>query len=149
MSDVIDQFVKDLWWSGLAGWWDRSGCWDWEIREVEKYFNIKLPTVYRSFLKRMGYKAGRLGVGTDMFFKHLQYNRRAMEEVLELDGHPFELTPTEFVFSSHQGYYFHYFETSPLVDDPPVYAYMEDGTESGLVYSSFSAFLYGLLEHEK
>jgi hypothetical protein len=150
MSDLIDEFVKDLCLAGVARRWELRGCWNWEIREVEKYFNIKLPAVYRSFLKRMGFKAGRLGIYAEMFYKDLEFNRRGMEYLLELDGNPFALTPTEFVFSSEQeGCIFHYFETSPLADDPPVYGYEEGEKRCRLVDRSFSAFLYRQLEISK
>jgi len=149
MSDAIDGLVREIRHAGLAGWWEIRGCWEGEIKDLERFYGIKLPALYRAFLKRMGRGAGRYGRGTDMFYKHLFDNRAGMEEVLELDGNPFPLTPTEYVFCSHQGYIFFYFETDPLFDDPPVYGYKEGQRRNRLVDTSLSAFLFGLLEDGK
>lgn len=148
MSEIIDGITNDIMWAGLATRWQIRGCWEWEIRDLEDHYEIKLPSLYRSFLKRMGRGAGKFGQGIDMFYRRLFSNRKALEDVLELDGHPFTLTPTEFVFYSGQGYLFHYFETSPLVDDPPVYRYMEGELQFHMVDTSYSSFLLKMAEAE-
>lgn len=148
MSDFIDKFAKEVHGSGLC-WDTMRGCWGFEIRDLEKHFNIKLPTIYKDFLKKMGKGAGLFMQGTDFFYKHLFDNREAFEEVLELDGQPFVLTKDIFVFSSHQGYIFHFFDILEDAYDPPVYGYREGDLKFDKIDDKFSTFLLILLEEQK
>jgi hypothetical protein len=148
MSEVIYELMHNIMRGGLATRFQFRGCWEWEIRDLEDYYEIKLPSLYRSFLSHMGKRAGLFGQGIDMFYRRLFHNRSAMDDVLELDGYPFTLTPTQFVFSSNQGYSFHYFETQPLVDDPPVFGYLEGDLQEKLIDTSLSSFLLSYAEEE-
>jgi hypothetical protein len=121
------------------------GCTFIEIRDLESYFGLRLPERYKEFLQTMGKSAGQFMVGTDMFYKSLFNNREALEEVLGLDAHPFPLKKEMFVFSSHQGYIFHFFDTSLGIDDPPVYGYAEGDLEVRAIDKDFSTYLTRLL----
>ncbi len=149
MNDFIDDFVKQIIGSGLASWWTMRGCRDFEIRDLENHFDIKLPAIYKDFLKKMGKSAGEFMQGTDIFFDYLFDNREAMEEVLELDDNPFFLEKEFFIFSSHQGYIFHFFNTAEDVFDPPVYGYKEGELKVKRIDTSFSTFLLNHLEGQK
>ena len=149
MSDFIDNFSREVMRSGLCSWSSMRGCWGFEIRDLEARFNIQLPTLYKDFLKKMGKGAGKFMQGTDFFYKGLFSNREAMEEVLELDGQPFVLGKNVFVFSSHQGYIFHFFDNAKDVHDPPVYGYEEGNLKYDLIDDKFSDFLLNILKHQK
>jgi hypothetical protein len=149
MGDFIDNFAGEVLNSGLCSWLSMRGGWGFEIRDLEDHFKIQLPTLYKDFFIKMGKGAGRFMQGTDFFYKGLFGNREAMEEVLELDGHPFFLGKNIFVFSSHQGYIFHFFDTAEDIHDPPVYGYQEGHLKYDLIAEKFSTFLQTLLEEQK
>jgi hypothetical protein len=149
MSDFINDFAKQVINAGLCSGWKMQGCYDFEVRELENHFDLKLPTVYKDFLKKMGKGAGKFMQGTDMFYRHLFDNREAFEEVLDLEGNPFSLDKNIFVFSSHQGYIFFFFNTVEDRFDPPVYIYQEGNLKIERASEKFSIFLLTLLEEQK
>ena len=149
MSDSINNIANQILSSELSTRWQMRGCWWFEIRGLEKRFEIKLPTVYKDFLKMMGKGAGLFMQGTGFFYKALFGNREAFEEVLELDGHPFVLTKDIFVFSSHQGYIFYFFDTLEDEHDPPVYGYQEGDLKFYKIADKLSTFFLTILEEQK
>jgi len=90
----------------------------------------------------MGRKSGLFNQGTDVLYDSLFYNRTAFENVLDSDGEPFSLNHDAFVFMSHQGYIFHFFDTSEHLEDPPVFGYKEGELKPRLINESLSGFLY-------
>ena len=114
--------------SGLAGFSEIKGCGREEVDEVRASFGFPLPGLYEAFLRVMGRGAGRLYVGTDIFYPEVLGNREAAEDLLGEDGVAFTLSPRDFVFSMHQGYQFMYFTAAEGEDDPPVYYYTEGGS---------------------
>src|SRR5690349_21627899 len=106
MANFIDLFAKRVLDSGLSTSWSMSGCSQGEIERLESKIDLKLPGEYKAFLRKMGHGAGRFMQGTDMFYSRLFDNRSAAEESLEREAFPFDLLPSRFVFSSHQGYIF-------------------------------------------
>ena len=148
MSEFVDQLAQLVVASSLSTQRDIRGCSDAEIRELENHFEIRLPKVYKDFLKRMGKGAGLFMQGTDIFYEWLFGNREAMEDVLTLDKNPFSISKQVFVFSSHQGYIFHFFDTSAAQDDPPVYGYGEGELKPRLVNESLSDFLKTAIDEQ-
>jgi len=92
--------------------------------------------------------AGRFLKGTDVFYDSLSENRHAFETVLALDKNPFSLSNKKFIFQNHQGYIFHFFDTTFNEDDPPVYGYREGELKTQLVSGSFSSFLQESFDEE-
>ena len=148
MDRLIDTFANELIDSGLATKRDVVGCSSAEIEELERYFDLELPASYKDFLEKMGKGAGLFLQGTDVFYHRLFEIREAMEEVLGLDGNPFSLTKKTFVFSSHQGYIFHFFDTSQHLDDPRVYGYREGELQIKLLGESFIGFLKSCIQEQ-
>lgn len=60
-----------------------------------------------------------------MFFDRILELRDYAKELLEEDESAFELKPEYFVFYSHQGYIFAYFDTSNDNNDISIYSYSE------------------------
>jgi hypothetical protein len=56
----FDAFVVRLINSGVASPAELIGCSDDEIEQLERKYEIRLPTSYRLFLQLMGHKSGRL-----------------------------------------------------------------------------------------
>lgn len=148
MNDFMENFTKEVIDSGLSSWFAMQECWSLEIKGVETHFNIKLPTIYKDFLKKMGKGAGKFMQGTDFFYHNLFDNRKAIEEVLELENFPFSLQESYFVFSSHQGYNFFFFDTNEDAYNPPVYVYQEGELKFEKVDETLTAFLQRLLEEQ-
>jgi hypothetical protein len=148
VGDFIDKIAREIVGGGLSSEREISGCTDAEIRNLEKHFDLKLPEIYRDFLRKMGRGAGLFLRGTDAFYNSLFGNREAMEVVLELDDCPFSISKEAFVFSNHQGYVFHFFDTSDGSVDPRVYGYLEGTLKTQVIDESFSAFLRGSVLEE-
>jgi hypothetical protein len=135
--------------TGFARKREFVGCSDSEICELERFFGLILPQTYWAFLKTMGKGMGTFMRGTDVSYRSLFDNRAAMEEVLSLDGQPFALPHSTFVFSSHQGYIFHFFDTASGDDNPPVHGYREGELKIKRIDDSLSDFFLTALEEEK
>src|ERR1044072_561961 len=123
--DFMKGFAQELVRAGLAMPHEIRGCSKREVARLESYYGIRLPEAYRQFLSEMGHKAGIFYRGTDCFYRHLFDLREWMEETLSEDRSPFQLTKDAFVFSSHQGYIYHFFYTIESNPDPPVWSYYE------------------------
>lgn len=149
MSEFLDKFAEDLIQWGLASFWTIRGCKTHEITKLEQHFEIRLPQIYKEFLAKMGHRAGIFSQGTDMFYESLFTNREGFQELLEEDKFSFVLEPKLFVFSSHQGYIYHFFNVEENVIDPPIYGYMEGELKIKKVNDSFSAFLIKSLAEQK
>jgi hypothetical protein len=120
-----------------------EGCSSSEIKEIEKCIDYPLPFAYVEFLRVMGRQAGKLLIGTDIFFPQILECQQYAEELLAEDpSTTFQLDDKTFVFMVHQGYQFMFFKLdSEATDDRPVYHYIEGGTTPTLAYDSFSSFL--------
>ncbi|MBL8196215.1 MAG: SMI1/KNR4 family protein [Blastocatellia bacterium] len=145
----MSQLVKRLISSGIANSNSIKGCNINEINNLESILNIKLPTMYKSFLLVMGHRAGSFYVGTDMFYNSLFDIQKWARELLVEDGSPFILPCDTFILSMHQGYQFTYFRTDEENDDPPVYYYMEGSGIPEKKWLKFSDYLLqSVIEHE-
>ena len=121
------------------------GCTDEEISELEQQVGLTLPTAYRDFLRTMGHRAGGFMVGTDFFYDDLRGLRDALVESLAQMRVDFHVPSDLFVFSSHQGYIFHFFRTTEG-DDPPVYGFSEADPTVRQMWPRFSDALLGFAE---
>jgi hypothetical protein len=146
-SDFINKFIEKLIQSGAASFWNLRGCFKSEILALEKHSGFKLPGIYRDYLSKMGYSAGKLFIGTDVSYKWLFELRDFLQETLETDESGIELPENIFVFSSHQGYIYHFFYVVEGIEDPPVFGYKEGDLFVKKINESFSDFLLASLNH--
>ncbi len=135
-SDVIRALVD----SGAATPSDIVGCSDSDVDRLETSLGVSLPRVYREFLKTMGRSAGRLFVGTDVFYAKVGELKTWAEEMLQESSSSACLPEDSVVFLMHQGYVFCFFRTSEG-DDPPVYRVLEGGAIPERPWESFTEFL--------
>jgi SMI1-KNR4 cell-wall len=149
MDKFIDEFENLLIESGLASKFNIKGCSEEEVIKLERYFELRLPVVYRDFLLRMGHRAGSYHQGTDIFYSDIFSNREGLEELLEEDNFSVYLEQTFFVFSCHQGYIYHFFDIRESLIDPPVYGYKEGDLQFKRINDAYSSFLLRSLEDEK
>jgi hypothetical protein len=127
MNKMIDNMVKKMLEEGIADRDNLIGCSEEEIKDIEQRFHLKLPGLYKDFLRVMGRKAGNLFYGENMFYPEVlkfQENAKFMMMNDDLTAPLIELPPTAFVFGHHQGEQFLFFLTSES-DDPSVYHYLE------------------------
>jgi hypothetical protein len=139
-SDPVDQAAERLIESGLATPQTLVGCSGADLQQVESAAGGPLPRVYRRFLERMGRSAGNFMRGTDVLFPEVLRLRRTAEALLRECGAPFSLGALDFVFSSHQGYQFLFFNRV-AGDDPPVRYFLEGDPGPRQVFPTFSTWL--------
>lgn len=132
------EFLKN---TGLASNATIIGCNKTEIAEVKEQWSQKLPLAYLEFLQTMGKEAGRLFVGSEIFYPEcLELRESAVELLSEFDKE--DVLPDDaIVFSMHQGYQFLFFKSSEG-DDPPVYHYSEGKDYFTKIRDSFSYYIY-------
>ncbi|WP_173140072.1 SMI1/KNR4 family protein [Kibdelosporangium persicum] len=121
---------------------DVVGLTDNEVSEVQEDQELSgLPGAYVEFLTLMGRRAGKLLVGTDIFYPSIVGIKRDASELLEECGVR-DLVPNDaLVFAMHQGYQV-YWMADVSTGDPAVSMYQEG--EDGITreWSSFSSFLW-------
>lgn len=117
------------------------GCSEKEILEIEFFFNVKLPVLYKKFLSKMGHNAGDFLSGTDAFYNNIFSIREWAKELLIECNEPFELKDNYFIFAIHQGYQFWFFDIEDDKYDPPIYYYFEGDKSYFKKYDRFSEFL--------
>jgi SMI1-KNR4 cell-wall len=112
-----------------------------DIADLKAMWGVsEFPSEYNAFLSLMGVSAGRLLVGTDMFFPRLLRLREFVDGfVAENEWRPKE---TQLVIGMHQGYQIYYLDSTEM-DDPPVVLIMEDEPEPIQSWVSFTDFLWG------
>jgi hypothetical protein len=123
------------------------GCSPDEVAAIEARFGCRLPKSYREFLMVMGKGAGRFMTGSDLFYDRLSEQRELAERLLQEVGADLRLGPTDFVFCSHQGYQFLFFDAARH-PDPPVFHFIEGVTASVCVNDTFSAWLLRAVNDE-
>jgi hypothetical protein len=135
--------------AGFAFEGDFIGCTQMEILSIEDRFAIQLPSCYRDFLGVMGRRAGALFLaGSDYSFPTVLRFRNDAEELLRKCLPEFKLPPTVFVFISHQGYNYSWFNCGKPADDPPVFLFTEGEKEPRMVSDSFSTWLLSAVDDD-
>jgi len=133
--------------SGLADYSTIVGCSADEIAAIEARFGYKLPESYRDFLVVMGKRAGRFMIGSDLYYDRLSGQRKLAEALLQEAGTVLRLAPTHFVFYSHQGCQFLFFDAAEG-PDPPVYRFIEGDIGTVRVNDAFSGWLLRAVNDE-
>ncbi len=144
MNDFIKDFRLKMIDSGLVRGYGMIGCWKFQIRWLEKHFDIQLPSMYKDFLRLMGRGAGHFLACESAFYPELYSNREALEFHLKDIKSDFVLKKSHFVFFNHEGYIFGFFDTEEG-DDPPTYGF-DENEKLVKVSESFSSELLFLLE---
>lgn len=148
LEALINSLAQRLVNAGIATLAQIRGCTSEEIEEVRSGANGRLPEAYEIFLRTMGRGAGRFLEGTDIFYPDTLSIRDGAEELLREDRAPFELSASDFVFCSHQGYQFMYFRLDDSNEDPPVYYYIEGSGFTEKKWDHFSLFLLKAVEDQ-
>ncbi|QHS58054.1 SMI1/KNR4 family protein [Chitinophaga agri] len=121
------------------------GCKSSDVKKIENFFNITLPSKYKDFLYAMGRDGDKFMRGSSAFYSEILYLREDFIDILQERN---RILPDEtFVFWSHQGYQFAFFFLNDG-DDPPVYFYYEGKNFDNFVKKeeSFTDFLTVQLE---
>src|SRR5882672_9133994 len=83
------------------------GCSSKEISNIESFFHVNLPEIYREFLLTMGKGAGTYMEGSSVFYNEIFDLREGGLSLLNDDG--LDLPDNAFIFWMHQGYQFAFF----------------------------------------
>ncbi|WP_298892459.1 SMI1/KNR4 family protein [uncultured Psychroserpens sp.] len=137
MNKIIEIIKKNV--SNLKG---LNSC---QIKKIEQFYNVQLPKEYKIFLSEMGYDAGDFMRGEDCFYDRIFELREYATDLLEEDGSDFKLEQEHYVFYSHQGYIFAFFDTSK--DNSEIYYYTEGDMHPTIKYSNFESFLKDYYEN--
>jgi hypothetical protein len=149
MSIAVDRARQKLMEAGLAFQGDFKGCTEQEILSLEDHFRVQLPASYRDFLTVMGRYAGAFLVGSDYSYPKMFGFRAGAEALLQIWRPDITLPATAFVFFSHQGYNYEWFNCRHHADDPPVVLFTEElEKKPRTVAESFSAWLLGAVDDD-
>jgi len=145
MHESVKYAVDRLTQTGLTDSDTLVGCSREAIGELQTKLNVQLPASYIDFLQSMGRMAGEFMVGTDYSIDRLVSFRDAAEKLFRAKGLSF--AESEFVFASHQGYTFLYFNTA-CGEDPPVLMLTESESLPTQIAQSFSEWLRMAVEDD-
>jgi hypothetical protein len=126
MDSWIDSYTKRLLAAGLVTPESLVCSSEENIFAIESDFRIKLPDVYKLFLRRMGRKSGRfmndcLIAGNSEMATEC---RQTANSLLEARA-DYRLTATDFVFIASLGCLVFFFDTVDMNDNPAVFRYVE------------------------
>lgn len=124
MNNWIDNLADGLIEIGLATPETIAGCSDEELLEVEKFYNLKLPQVYKDYMRKFGKASGKFLEECGIYYDDLFDGRDAAETLLN-NNTDYKLKQSDFVFITRYGYQFWYFNTEDGNPNPPVYRYTE------------------------
>lgn len=135
----VERFAQALLDMKLAYPHQLRGCSDEEVELVlEKAQGFPLPEQYVAFLRRLGKQAGRLLIGTDVYYPVLLEVAEWANEFAEQEDPGLDVSGRYF-FASHGGYqYFFFDEGSP----GEVFSYMERSAGPEVASKSFLDFLW-------
>jgi hypothetical protein len=104
------------------------GCTHEQIEEImQKQGVSRLPGLYRDFMLEMGHGAGTLFRGSSFYYGAMMYFnfKEEAQTLLNEVGIPFQIPEKAFVFLSHGGYIFFYFDTEASDYDPIMVRFIE------------------------
>ncbi|BAZ45677.1 hypothetical protein NIES4102_27030 [Chondrocystis sp. NIES-4102] len=129
---------------GLANPHLIKGCSKQEIINLESEYNVTLPNSYKVFLENFGHGLeGRVMNDIDILYDQvLPLTSIARNQILIDEGDPV-LPEKAFVFCMRYGEQFMFFDASGLVEEPPIFYYMENDTAFKKVGDSIFDILEG------
>lgn len=116
-----------------------SGIDDSEIELLESTQGVRLPQIYKIFLRECGRSAGLLCYDINFFYPYIQALKQKLRDLHEEEGVDFQLPDGAFVFSAYQGAQFQYFICDGN-EDPPIYRVFDDGSVES-AGDSFSQYM--------
>ena len=150
--DQLVELLKEVDVNSLLG---MQGCSDETLDQIASYQDVKftqLPQLYCDFMRMMGNSTNNMLFlrGEDIKCQHiLKLKEHFLEEINEY-SYTGPLPEKYFVFWSHQGYQFFFFDFDKhQVDDPPVYWFNYSIPEISVCYDSFSQMLFVLFTDYK
>lgn len=147
-SSWIDSFIDQLIAAGLATPDNLLGCSEEDIAEVESKLNIKLPEIYKVFLRRMGKESGDFMPECLLSFPLVaRYGRESADAVINAKT-DYRLPQAAFVFIERYGCQFFFFDTSDENSNPPVYRYHEGDKQPVRIADSFAQALEMALQDQ-
>ncbi|MEU3024087.1 SMI1/KNR4 family protein [Nocardiopsis alba] len=112
-----------------------------ELTELRTKLGSPLPGAYEDFMRRLGRGAGKLFVGTDIFFPQVIDFQQDMKDFLIEEGVEEYITGESVAFASHQGYQV-YWMSSRNEFDPTVLMHQEGESHVLSRWESFSDFIW-------
>jgi uncharacterized membrane protein YeaQ/YmgE (transglycosylase-associated protein family) len=123
-------------------------CSEEQIHDLEAQYRVRLPEVYKQFLRGECEGVYGLLIGSDIDHRYLSKLKGSARELLERSGSEFKLDDADFVFFMHQGYQFLYFSCAAGDVDPPVFEYRQGEKAPRRRFGSFSAWIAAVKEGE-
>jgi hypothetical protein len=147
-SATLDELVVRMAVYGVASSDELRGCSEDEIEALERRYSLRLPNSYRSYLKTMGHRSGRLFDGDHWLVAYADVlrlthrerenatregddSRRKLDEILGADG---------LIILDRLAEQFYFIRCSEG-DDPPVHYFENFGWETERAYPSVLAWL--------
>ncbi|MBW8685040.1 SMI1/KNR4 family protein [Chitinophaga rhizophila] len=130
--DFLQQYPKHL--------GDPQGVSEDDIKEIERQFNVKLPSAYMEFIAIFGKKRGRILRNYSCEVAYLAQNRKdALKALRDAGNSAFTITDQHFIFGQWQGFSSYFFDCAVPDDDPPVYVL--DAGKADVFKTSFSQLI--------
>ncbi len=142
----INTSIKKLAEAGIVEQSTIIGCTSEEIINLEKFFKVKLPSTYVEFLHKLGKNAGSFLVGSDFLYDKLYKLTEYANNLLIENKSSLKLPEAAFVFISHQGYQFMFFNCNEASN--AIYYYLEGEQAFEKVYNSFDDWLAETVQDE-
>jgi len=111
-----------------------------EIAKLEGRLGFSLPTTYREYLGWMGRDFEGIFRGSNWFISDLESNKEVLKGLLEEVGSRYEVTPSNLVFFTHQGYMAAWFDSAKNEADPECW-YINDGMQAPAISGKFTEVL--------
>jgi hypothetical protein len=123
-----------------------QGCSEAELEVFQRLQGLELPDAYLLFLGAAGVNPGEFLQGSDLRFEQLERLQFGAQDLLDDNGGRM-LPKNAFVFCSHQGYQFLFFQLDDG-PDPQIHYYLEGEGEFKSVAPAFSDWLVQAVHDE-
>jgi len=122
------------------------GCEEGEVRALMRAQGVRqLPGDYQGFLRLAGRRAADFRDATEMFYPLLLQTKDWIVESIKACADPFQLPQRAFVFASHQGYNYWYFDDAEA--EPPGVVNWIEGRRPERRFTTFSDWLGSEVQH--
>ncbi len=132
IDDLAIRFIE----MGIATPDTIRGCSEEELLEIEKFFNLKLPGVYKDYMRKFGKASGAFLEECGIYYPNVLRNRERAETLLS-NNTDYRLKQSDFVFITTYGYQFYFFDTESESPNPPVFRYTENRSAPMRLAESF------------